>query len=301
MICQFNYDLAGRVSRAGNDYTVSSIEPGDFISSLTYTARGQMAAVTYGNGVITTLSHNDQRGWLSGVLTTQGATTLLDLTYPRNGRGMITGITSPDATKTWTYGYDSLQRLASTDRASGTTEDRVYRYDDADNMVYNSGLNCGTGDNMAYPDGNGVAAGQGLSSGHPHGIRLSAPEVESAVAAALRDVLADPIQVERLLGCHAPTPSELKQLIANSQQLAASLHRKTAPDQLMILRSALSKVTIGTKNLIVEIKPHWLAELADKKDQTSSTDSDASAGSHIHCIDLPMRLGRRGNETRLII
>ena len=85
---------------------MSSIEPGDFISSLTYTARGQMAAVTYGNGVTTSNSYNAQRGWLSHVATTQGTTTLLDLTYARNGRGMITGITSPDATKTWTYGYD---------------------------------------------------------------------------------------------------------------------------------------------------------------------------------------------------
>ncbi len=53
----------------------------------------------------------------------------------------------------------------------------------------------------------------------PDGIRLSAPEVEGAVAAAVRNLLNDPAQVEKLLGSHASTPSELKQVIANSQQL----------------------------------------------------------------------------------
>ncbi len=70
----------------------------------------------------------------------------------------------------------------------------------------------------------------------PDGIRLSAPEVESAVAAAMRDVLANPQQVEQLLGGDALTPSEMQQLIVRCRDLATGLNRKTAADQLTMLR-----------------------------------------------------------------
>ena len=61
-----------------------------------------------------------------------------------------------------------MNRLILADRAAGTVEDRSFAYDDADNMIFNSGL-CAANPNLAYPDGNGAAAGQGLSSGRPHG------------------------------------------------------------------------------------------------------------------------------------
>jgi hypothetical protein len=44
----------------------------------------------------------------------QGAATLLDMYYTRNGRGMVTGVSNYvtgnayDATRSWTYGYDAL-------------------------------------------------------------------------------------------------------------------------------------------------------------------------------------------------
>ena len=60
--------------------------------------------------------------------------------HTRNTKGMITAITSPDATRSWTYGYDALDRLITADNANGTGDDRAYAYDDADNMVFNSGL-----------------------------------------------------------------------------------------------------------------------------------------------------------------
>jgi YD repeat-containing protein len=85
---------------------------------------------------------------------------------------MITRITSPDNARTWDYTYDELGRLTGADRGSGTTEDRSFAYDDADNMVWNSGLCDGfaaDNPNILYPDGNGADPGQALSTGHPHG------------------------------------------------------------------------------------------------------------------------------------
>lgn len=100
--------------RAGvldNSNITPASEPNLFISTTQYNARGQTTSITYGNGVSTAYSYNDARGFLTRVLSTTGATTLIDQNYSRNAKGMITAITSPDAGRAWTYGYDVLDRL----------------------------------------------------------------------------------------------------------------------------------------------------------------------------------------------
>ena len=144
------YDLAGRLASMDNANTTSASEPDLFIASTAYNARGQTASITYGNGVTTAFTYNDARGFLTRVLSSNGATTLIDQNYARNTKGMVTTITSPDAGRSWTYGYDALDRLITADNANGTGDDRAYAYDDADNMVWNSGL-CAANPNLAYP------------------------------------------------------------------------------------------------------------------------------------------------------
>jgi RHS repeat-associated protein len=156
---QFSYDLAGRLATIDNANATSATEPDLFIQSASYNARGQTTSITYGNGVTSTYSYSPERGWLNRVLSVNGATTLLDQTYSRNPKGMITAITAPEAGRAWTYGYDGLDRLISADNQNGTVDDAAYAYDDADNMVYNSKLCAGMNPNLVYP-----AAGQP----HPH-------------------------------------------------------------------------------------------------------------------------------------
>ncbi len=79
------------------------------------------------------------------MLTRKDGQTLLDLSYSRNAKGMVTGIASPDPTRAWAYGYDALDRLVSADNLGGTAEDRSYAYDDADNLIANSALCSGSG------------------------------------------------------------------------------------------------------------------------------------------------------------
>ena len=62
---------------------------------------------------------------------------------------MITAITSPDVGRSWSYGYDALDRLISADNQNGTQDDATYAYDDADNMVYTSKL-CAANPNLVY-------------------------------------------------------------------------------------------------------------------------------------------------------
>jgi RHS repeat-associated protein len=90
----------------------------------------------------------------------QGATNLLSLGYTRNPRGLITAITSPVPANSWNYGYDLLDRLITADNGAGTADDRSYAYDDADNLIYNSGL-CAANPNLAYP-------AQGPAAVRPH-------------------------------------------------------------------------------------------------------------------------------------
>ncbi len=144
------YDAAGRLDTLDNLATASGTQPELFISQIRYNARGQTEKITYGNGVITDFTYNADRGWLNRIVTTKAGVTHLDQTYVRNPKGMILEIASPDPASAWTYDYDELDRLRSADRALGTGEDRIYAYDDADNMTRNSGL-CAGSPNMIYP------------------------------------------------------------------------------------------------------------------------------------------------------
>jgi YD repeat-containing protein len=63
---------------------------------------------------------------------------------------VITAITAPDPARSWTYGYDGLDRLITADNGSGITEDRSFAYDAVDNLIFNSGL-CAANPNLAYP------------------------------------------------------------------------------------------------------------------------------------------------------
>ncbi len=89
------------------------------------------------------------------------------MNYDRNLASMIgrvnstTGNVGGDAARSWTYGYDLLERLITADNDNGTGEDRSYRCDDADNKLFSSSLCTGTSDNLVYQP-------QGPASVRPH-------------------------------------------------------------------------------------------------------------------------------------
>ena len=157
---QYTYDLRGNLYGIDNANVTSASEPDSFQQSASYNARGQLVAETKGNGVASSYTYNPQRGFLTRILTTSGATTLQDLTYARGVRGRISSVTSPDVGRSWVYTYDELDRLITADNQNGTADDKSYAYDDADNMIYNSAL-CVGSPNLVYPT-------QGPSSVRPH-------------------------------------------------------------------------------------------------------------------------------------
>jgi uncharacterized protein RhaS with RHS repeats len=69
---------------------------------------------------------------------------------------MVTSIAALVAGRSWSFTYDGMDRLITADNLAGVNaDDRSFAYDDADNMVWNSGLNingsCSASPNMAYP------------------------------------------------------------------------------------------------------------------------------------------------------
>ena len=149
------YDAAGHLTSIANAKTPSATEPAQFISAIQYNALGQTLRIDYGGGAGSSYSYNDQRGFLTRVVSQQSGQTLLDLSYARNAKGQITGITAPDAGRSWAYAYDGLDRLVFADNLGGTADDVSYAYDDADDLIYNSALCAGSpqAPNLVYQPG----------------------------------------------------------------------------------------------------------------------------------------------------
>jgi RHS repeat-associated protein len=89
--------------------------------------------------VTTTNTYDDQRGWLTRVVTAKGATTLQDVALARDAAGRISGITRAGAAAdSWSYGYDTLDRLLSASNAGSAALSSTFSYDAAHNMASNS-------------------------------------------------------------------------------------------------------------------------------------------------------------------
>jgi RHS repeat-associated protein len=143
----YGYDAAGRLLSVKNGAT-------NLVASLAYNARGQTLTASHGNGVAQSFAYDPGgRGLLMSTGITGPGGSLLAQSYTRDAAGRITAIDSDkaDGLEDWTYGYDPYGRLASALHPQGGSGQRVYRYDLADNLLYNSGLGCGSGDNLAYP------------------------------------------------------------------------------------------------------------------------------------------------------
>jgi YD repeat-containing protein len=183
------------MSSIDNTATTSATEPDWFIQAMSYNARG----------------------WLTRAYTVQGATTLLDMYYARNGRGMVTGVSNYvtgnayDATRSWAYTYDPMGRLIFADNQNGTTEDAYYNYDDADNMLSNSKL-CAGGP-LTYPT-------QGYTSVRPH---APATICGAAVTTMRRATRCPTMSMARAPSSPAASPMTAKTAPSPSPRTATSL------------------------------------------------------------------------------
>ncbi len=162
------YDTGGRLYSIDNANPASTSEPQWYISSILYNQRGQVTQMERGDFVVSTYAYSAPRGWLNTVNAAYGAgTPFFGSSYNRHANGAIAATTLTDGglgNRSWSYSYDGFDRLSLADSSlANPDQDRAYRYDEADNMVFNSGL-CGGmagADNMVYP-------AQGATSVQPH-------------------------------------------------------------------------------------------------------------------------------------
>jgi YD repeat-containing protein len=119
------YDAAGRLVAV----------PG-VLASATYDAAGRRLAAVFANGAATEWDYHE-RGWVTGITTTVGTTTIQALDYTMDAAGQTTQVTSPNPAESWTYAYDALGRLVSATSPSPGL-DQSFQYDAAGNMTYNS-------------------------------------------------------------------------------------------------------------------------------------------------------------------
>ena len=161
------YDAGGRVvERVYPDGTSSGTHGynaagwldrlGLAITATRYDARGQAVGVEHGTGTRTVSTYDAARGWLVNRSTTMGAAQLQSLTYSRGPTGRIEAVTGASAAESWSYSYDTLDRLVRADNQGGDPLDEAYAYDLAGNMVSNSRVGA-----YAYP-------AQGPGSVRPH-------------------------------------------------------------------------------------------------------------------------------------
>ena len=62
----YSYDAAGRLFAIDNAATASASQPGFFIDSVTYTARGQTDLITYGNGATASFTYDSSAAGSTG-------------------------------------------------------------------------------------------------------------------------------------------------------------------------------------------------------------------------------------------
>jgi toxin ParE1/3/4 len=155
-----------RLQSIASGVAASATTPAMYINNITYNARGQTTRIDYADNSSTQgYFYDTNRGFLANTYMYRAGVTVMDQTYTRNAKGMITRIAAKssgaaDLARSWSYSYDGLDRLYYADNDNGTADDRWYGYDAADNMILNSGL-CAGNPNMAYPT-------QAAYSGHPH-------------------------------------------------------------------------------------------------------------------------------------
>ncbi|MCZ8182435.1 MAG: FG-GAP-like repeat-containing protein [Beijerinckiaceae bacterium] len=132
---RWTYDAAGRL------YSTPGV-----VNSTLYNARGQVTSIAYANGVTTTYTYNDARGWLNTVSTSGPSGILSAWTYTRDPAGKIVGISSPNTGESWNYIYDDIDRLIRAENPSAPqlTQEFAYTIDGNITMAWAIGY-------YAYP------------------------------------------------------------------------------------------------------------------------------------------------------
>ena len=136
---------------------------------------------------------------------------------------------------------------------------------------------------------------------NPAGIRISAPEVEGAVCGLVREFLNNEQSISELITFGSPSPSEIVALINQAKEFSAKVAKQSPYAQLMKMRGTLDRIAVGSNEIAISLKVTGLLDLIQGLPAKKLLTIDGGDAAKLHTITSPMRLGRRGNETRLIL
>lgn len=185
----YTYDNIGRLSSI-------AIGPTVIYRAGTYNAAGQLLSSSFGNGMSGAYAYNTQ-AQLTSLRYTNGATSLMDLTYNYGGandNGLITGIIdNVDSTHSTAYLYDGLGRLQqaqTVDQTSAASWNLQFSYDRYGNrlsqtavggqslmpnsqLVYDSATNRITATGMSYDAAGNMTSDSNFTYGFDAENRIS--------------------------------------------------------------------------------------------------------------------------------
>ena len=136
---------------------------------------------------------------------------------------------------------------------------------------------------------------------NPSGIRISAPEVEGAVSNVIREFMINEQSIAALIESENPNPSELRAFIDQAKEYSIKLAQQSPYAQLTRFKTAFEKIDISESDLAITLRVAVFVDLIRKKSPKSALTTNAEEHLKLHSITKPMRLGRRGRETRLIL
>ena len=137
--------------------------------------------------------------------------------------------------------------------------------------------------------------------GNPSGLRISAPEVEGAVCSIVHGLLNDPQQLSSLMSSETDSPSDVGHAIDAARTFLAGIQKQSSYAQLLHLKKAIERITIGKSEVAVSLHRGKLAAIILKRESTDAAPPADEPTTTAHTITVPMRIGRRGRETRLIL
>ncbi len=130
VIADLVYDEAGRV-----------LEIPGIVTEAEYFADGRVKGYLGANGLRTERTFYEHRDWIKSMQVGTPNHLVQDLSYNYDVLGMISSVESASPDDSWSYTYDSGQRLISAIQAGDESQSRTFRYNRRDNIV-SSALGC---------------------------------------------------------------------------------------------------------------------------------------------------------------
>ncbi len=124
-------EVGGVRERVGHSYDASgrTTGVGAYVSAVSYDARRNVTAATYGNGASVARTYSPTRGWLLSQTVTVGGATRDHFAVTRAPSGDVRTRTSTvDALDAWAFAYDPLGRLLGADNTVDNTLDEAFTY-----------------------------------------------------------------------------------------------------------------------------------------------------------------------------